>query len=93
MSKYSRTRKAICRISRLSEWTVTRSEFRNMSDTTTWKQAFRIARKHSRLYHQTECKHFRKRGFSIKPFKPIELRYNYKEAREKFSIWKLIYYV
>lgn len=89
MSKYSRTRKAICRISHLSSW-ATRSEFkRGMYDTMTWKQSFRKARKDAKIYYEIDKKVSLKYGFS-KPEKPIILRYNYKEAREKFPIWRLI---
>lgn len=89
MSKYSRTRKAVCRISHLSQW-CTRSEFKKGTyETTTWKQSFRKAKKRARRIYEIDKMVTRKLGFS-KPEKPIILQYNYKEAREKFSIWKLV---
>lgn len=44
MSKYSRTRKAICRISHLSYWIVNRSLFRQMKPRT-WKDTYRRYKK------------------------------------------------
>lgn len=44
MSKYSRTRKAICRISHLNVWIVSRSEFRK-NPIKTWKQSYKAYKK------------------------------------------------
>lgn len=46
MSKYSRTRKAICRISHLKEWIVTRTYFNvHKNQKQTWKQSYKKYKK------------------------------------------------
>lgn len=44
MSKYSRTRKAICRISRLDYWIINRDTFKRLK-TKTWKEEYKKHRK------------------------------------------------
>lgn len=44
MSKYSRTRKAICRISHLNVWIVSRSYFKKVPSKT-WKRSYREYKK------------------------------------------------
>lgn len=44
MSKYARTRKAICRVSKLSNWIVNREEFRKLR-IKSWKESYKDYRK------------------------------------------------
>ena len=50
MSKYSRTRKAICRISVLEIWPISRKKFNPLTQRT-WKQDYKRYRKFSLKYY------------------------------------------
>lgn len=85
MSKYSRTRKAICRVSNLSEWLVSRRGFKKASFET-WKQSYKKFRK--------SCLLERKFGLSCKYYSYLTGDYifppcKYDEARKHFILWKL----
>ena len=75
MSKYSRTRKAICRISYLDHWIVSRDYFRR-NPSETWKESWHKYRKwHIKVYN--------KRNKLTK--------YRYSELIKKYTIWQIIH--
>lgn len=88
MSKYSRTRKAICRISRLDYWIVSRTEFkRSAREYKTWKQSYRYFRK-SILDLRNRVPQFSGRIMTDKGYLALP-PCKYDEARELFTLWRL----
>ena len=84
MSKYSRTRKAICRISHLDYWIINRDTFKRLK-TKTWKEEYKKHRKTKILF------------FGYNPSnaiayngKKVKLPCKYKEALNLFVIWELL---
>lgn len=81
MSKYSRTRKAICRISRLEKWLVSRTYFRKYPSET-WKQSYKKKRK-----NYLRCCNYLPKGHSYIKGKQIPFPCKYKDALKHFIIW------
>lgn len=81
MSKYSRTRKAICRISRLEIWPVSRTYFRKYPSET-WKQSYKKKRKK----YLRICT-YPPSGYSYIYGKVIPFPCKYKDALKHFKIW------
>ena len=85
MSKYARTRKAICRISGLKEWPITRKQFKK-NPPRTWKQDYKEFRKRCLFLKQLtgmSYKYYSHSGKAV--FPPCQ----YKEALRLFTIWRL----
>ena len=82
MSKYSRTRKAICRISCLSKWIVSRDYFRR-HPSETWKQSYKKKRK-----EYLKCCNCLPTGYSYIKRKYIPFPCKYSDARKHFIIWR-----
>lgn len=81
MSKYSRTRKAICCINRLNFWLVSRSYFKRQP-IETMKESYRRKRK----------EYLRRLGMPPKGYSYITGKFipfpcKYKEALKQFIIW------
>lgn len=84
MSKYLRTRKAICRISHLSKWIVSRDYFRR-HPSETWKQSYKKKRKKYLKY----CNYL-PTGYSYIKGKQIPFPCKYSDARKHFTLWKVL---
>lgn len=75
MSKYARTRKAICRVSMLSNWIINRSSFRKCP-IKTWRESYKEYRKY-----------LVRNNFTLKYKFPCK----YREALVKYpDIWNVI---
>lgn len=75
MSKYARTRKAICRISKLSNWIVSKTYFRKCH-IDTWREAYKKYRKY-----------LVRNNFTLKSRFPCK----YREGLTKYpDIWNVI---
>lgn len=85
MSTYSRTRKAICRVSKLNTdtWLVNRVMFRK-NKPKTWKQSYKAFRKNMIMFYGKSPIFKDMYGENIK------LPSQYKVALEHFLIWYLI---
>lgn len=59
MSKYSRIRKAICRISHLSTWYIDRTYFKKVKPKT-WKESYRKYKKEHIKYYGYNKEHLKK---------------------------------
>ena len=84
MSKYARTRKAICRISRLEIWSVNREYFRKYPSET-WKQSYKKKRK-----NYLRCCNYLPKGYSYIKGKHITFPCKYKDALKHFIIWNVV---
>lgn len=84
MSKYSRTRKAICRISYLNYWIINRDTFKRLR-TKTWKEEYKEHRKTKILFYG-----YNPSNLISYDGKIVKLPCKYKEALNMFTIWKLL---
>lgn len=85
MSKYSRTRKAICRVSKLKYWIVSRRLFKRYR-IETWKQSYKKYRKNCLLNKQNGIE---TAAYSYLTGNSVFPPCKYKEALELFDMWKL----
>ena len=84
MNKYSRTRKAICRISVLSKWIVSRDYFRK-HPSKTWKQSYKKKRKnYLKSYNCLPT------GYSYIKREYIPFPCKYSDARKHFIIHHVV---
>lgn len=83
MSKYSRTRKAICRISGLNYWIIDREALKKQKYKT-WKESYKKRRKVAILFY----------GYNppilFHNNKMVKFPCKYKDAIQKFEIWRIV---
>lgn len=83
MSKYSRTRKAICRISHLDYWIINRDTFKRFKPKT-WKEQYKEHRKTKILFHG-----YNPSNLISNDGNRVKLPCKYKDALNMFIIWRL----
>lgn len=83
MSKYSRTRKAICRIGKMNHWFVNRDIFRQ-DKIETWKESYKKRKKEVILFYGYNCPVLYYNN------KMVKFPCKYKDAIQKFLIWQIV---